>query len=94
MARPPLIAISTGCPAGIGPEVSVAAAWKLRALEPVLVGDLATLRAAARLVGVAPERLVPVEGDRRAERRGAPQARDVAGACRRAGALGARPAAR
>jgi 4-hydroxythreonine-4-phosphate dehydrogenase len=57
-----LIAISTGCPAGIGPEVSVAAAWKLRALEPVLVGDLATLRAAAALVGVAPERLVPVDG--------------------------------
>ncbi|HEX6274607.1 MAG TPA: 4-hydroxythreonine-4-phosphate dehydrogenase PdxA [Polyangiaceae bacterium] len=63
MARPPLIAVSTGCPAGIGPEVSVAAAWKLREHDAVLVGDLATLRAAARLVGVAPERLVGVGTD-------------------------------
>jgi 4-hydroxythreonine-4-phosphate dehydrogenase len=54
----PLIAISTGCPAGIGPEVSVAAAWKLRKLDAVLVGDLGTLRAAATIVGVRPERLV------------------------------------
>jgi 4-hydroxythreonine-4-phosphate dehydrogenase len=56
-----LIVISTGCPAGIGPEVSLAAAWKLRAIDAVLVGDLGTLRAAAKLVGVRPERLWPVE---------------------------------
>ena len=62
MARPPLVLISTGCPAGIGPEVSVAAAWKLRALDAVLVGDLGTLRAAATLVGVPPDRLVPIGG--------------------------------
>src|SRR6188508_563574 len=55
---PALLAISTGCPAGIGPEVSVAAAWKLRNLDAVLVGDLGTLRAAAKVVGVRPERLV------------------------------------
>jgi 4-hydroxythreonine-4-phosphate dehydrogenase len=69
-----LIVISTGCPAGIGPEVSVAAAWKLRDLGAVLVGDLATLRAAARVVGVAPGHLVSVaaaaaaSGARRAPR--------------------------
>jgi 4-hydroxythreonine-4-phosphate dehydrogenase len=64
VAREPLIVVSTGCPAGIGPEVSVAAAWKLREHDAVLVGDLATLRAAARLVGVLPERLVPIgDGD-------------------------------
>jgi 4-hydroxythreonine-4-phosphate dehydrogenase len=40
--------------------VSVRAAWKLRALDPVLVGDLGTLRAAAKLVGVRPERLSPI----------------------------------
>jgi 4-hydroxythreonine-4-phosphate dehydrogenase len=59
-----LIAISTGCPSGIGPEVSVAAAWKLRALDAVLVGDLGTLRAAAKLVGVPPARLVVDGGER------------------------------
>jgi 4-hydroxythreonine-4-phosphate dehydrogenase len=63
VARLPLIAISTGCPAGIGPEVSVAAAWKLRALDAVLVGDLETLRAAARLVGVSADRLRPIRGN-------------------------------
>jgi 4-hydroxythreonine-4-phosphate dehydrogenase len=61
--RKPLIAISTGCPSGIGPEVSVAAAWKLRATGAVLVGDIATLRAAAAVVGVPKERLVPIRGD-------------------------------
>ena len=61
--REPLIAISTGCPAGIGPEVSVSAAWRLRASGAVLVGDLGTLRAAAALVGVPKEKLVPIRGD-------------------------------
>ena len=41
----------------------MAAAWKLRAIDAVLVGDLGTLRAAAKLVGVRPERLSPVERD-------------------------------
>jgi 4-hydroxythreonine-4-phosphate dehydrogenase len=67
---PALIAISTGCPAGIGPEVSVAAAWKLRKLDAVLVGDLATLRAAAKLVGVSPGRLVAVDGSGKTPARG------------------------
>jgi len=53
----PLLVVSTGCPSGIGPEVSVAAAARLTGADVVLVGDVATLRAAAELVGVAPKRL-------------------------------------
>jgi 4-hydroxythreonine-4-phosphate dehydrogenase len=59
-----MIVVSTGCPAGIGPEVSVAAAAALRAVHSVLVGDLATLRAAANVVGIAEKRIVPVESAR------------------------------
>jgi 4-hydroxythreonine-4-phosphate dehydrogenase len=60
-----VIVISTGCPAGVGPEVSVAAAARSR--EPcVLVGDLGTLLDAARLVGVPEKKLAPFTG--RAER--------------------------
>ena len=60
-----MIVVSTGCPAGVGPEVSVAAA--ARSKQPcVLVGDLGTLVDAARLVGIPSARLVPFTG--RAER--------------------------
>lgn len=59
-----MIVVSTGCPAGVGPEVSVAAAAALPRVRAVLVGDLATLRAAARVVGVAEKRLVPVDSPR------------------------------
>jgi len=52
-----MIVISTGCPAGIGPEISVKSAANV-AFPCLLVGDLVTLRAAAKLVGVAPSRLV------------------------------------
>lgn len=53
-----MIVVSTGCPAGVGPEVSVAAAAKLG--KPcLLVGDAETLRLAAKRVGVAERRLVP-----------------------------------
>ncbi|HEY5962029.1 MAG TPA: 4-hydroxythreonine-4-phosphate dehydrogenase PdxA [Polyangiaceae bacterium] len=52
-----MIVISTGCPAGIGPEISVLAASELK--EPcVLVGDMECLVEAAQLVGVNPKRLV------------------------------------
>ncbi|HEX4336347.1 MAG TPA: 4-hydroxythreonine-4-phosphate dehydrogenase PdxA [Polyangiaceae bacterium] len=57
-----MIVVSTGCPAGIGPEVSVLAAAKLRDVEAVLVGDERTLRAAAESVGVAQRRLVAFDG--------------------------------
>lgn len=58
----PLLVVSTGCPSGIGPEVSVAAAAKLRGAAKVLLGDEQTLRAAAELCGVAQRRLVPWDG--------------------------------
>lgn len=54
--------ISIGCPAGIGPEVSVAAAARPRSRPVVLVGDLPTLRAAAEVVGVEQRRLLPFDG--------------------------------
>lgn len=57
-----MIVISTGCPAGIGPEISVRAA----ARSPggcVLVGDWQTLNAAAELVEVPRSRLVQYSGE-------------------------------
>lgn len=51
--------VSSGCPCGIGPEVTVSAAARPSAERCVLVGDLLTLRLAAEVVGVDPERLVP-----------------------------------
>jgi len=40
----PVIAITSGEPAGIGPEISIRAAWELRAeIKPVLIGDAAFL---------------------------------------------------
>src|SRR5262245_23641965 len=59
--RKPLVVISMGCPSGIGPEVSVAAAARTK-LPAVIVGDVGTLLEAALLVGV-PERLLePFDG--------------------------------
>jgi len=65
-ARPrkkPCVVISVGCPSGIGPEVSVSAAARVRGATRVLVGDLRLLREAAELAGVAPSKLVPYTGD-------------------------------
>jgi 4-hydroxythreonine-4-phosphate dehydrogenase len=58
-----MIIVSSGCPAGIGPEVSVAAAARVK-LPCVLVGDFGTLVDAARVVGVNEKRLVPFAGKR------------------------------
>lgn len=58
----PLLVVSTGCPAGIGPEIAVKAAAKTKGVAKVLVGDEATLRAAAAVVGVAQRRLVRWDG--------------------------------
>lgn len=55
----PLLVVSTGCPAGIGPEVCVGAA-ALERRRVVLVGDRATLQAAAELRGVRSSLLAPV----------------------------------
>lgn len=55
------LAISVGCPSGIGPEVSVRGAAKLgKDARALLVGDLGSLRDAASLVGVDAGRLVLV----------------------------------
>ncbi|MCL2726197.1 MAG: 4-hydroxythreonine-4-phosphate dehydrogenase PdxA [Polyangiaceae bacterium] len=57
------LAVSVGCPSGVGPEVSVAASARIRPRDGarvLLVGDLGGLRVAARTVGVDPARLVEV----------------------------------
>jgi len=61
-ATEPLLIVSVGCPAGIGPEVSVAAAAQLSGTGCVLVGDPTTLEHAAEVVGVDATRLVPFDG--------------------------------
>jgi 4-hydroxythreonine-4-phosphate dehydrogenase len=61
-AATPLLVVSTGCPCGIGPEVSVAAAVRVKNAAKVLLGDEATLRRAAELVGVAQRKLVRWDG--------------------------------
>jgi len=57
------LAISIGCPSGIGPEVSLVAAAETGA-EVLLVGDLGALRAAATMRGIDPTRLVVADGAR------------------------------
>ena len=61
-AAPPLLVVSTGCPSGIGPEVSVAAAAKLKGATTLLLGDEATLRAAAELRRIPQKRLLAWDG--------------------------------
>jgi 4-hydroxythreonine-4-phosphate dehydrogenase len=63
-----MIVVSTGCPAGVGPEVSVLAASQRRGSVAVLVGDIGTLRAAAECVGVSPSRLVSFDAGARPRR--------------------------
>lgn len=54
MARLPLLAITVGEPAGIGPEISLRAAWQLRdQCRPVLIGDVEFLRALAHRIDSA-----------------------------------------
>lgn len=65
----PLLVVSTGCPAGIGPEVSVAAAASLKGAAALLLGDEATLRAAAEVCGIAQKRLVRWDGHSRDPKR-------------------------
>ena len=66
------LAITIGCPSGIGPEVALAAAAQ-DARGLVLIGDLETLRARASLVGVEVDRLHEVHalGEARKLPRGA-----------------------
>ncbi len=54
------VALSVGCPCGVGPEVSVAAAASRRPERALLVGDFGAIAAAARGRGVSVGRLVRV----------------------------------
>jgi 4-hydroxythreonine-4-phosphate dehydrogenase len=63
----PVIAVSLGCPSGVGPEVAVAGAASVRGARCVLVGDEGVIRAAARLRGVDEARL-SIVGDEAAMR--------------------------
>lgn len=47
----PLLAISLGCPAGIGPEVAVAGALELSGARALLVGDPTVVERAAGILG-------------------------------------------
>lgn len=58
------VVVSIGCPSGIGPEVSVAAAAKFRLAPVVLVGDRATIEAAAALRRIEPGRLLSYPADK------------------------------
>jgi 4-hydroxythreonine-4-phosphate dehydrogenase len=50
----PTIAITTGEPAGIGPEIAIRAAWRLRStIAGVLIGDAAFLAMTARAIDPA-----------------------------------------
>jgi len=53
------LAVSVGCPSGIGPEVAVAAAARESTSEArcLLVGDVATIERAAEAIGVDTKRL-------------------------------------
>jgi 4-hydroxythreonine-4-phosphate dehydrogenase len=57
----PVIAISVGCPSGIGPEVAVEAAAQTERACVVLVGDRAVIERAAKIVGVPKKRFVGVD---------------------------------
>src|SRR5882757_2708195 len=54
----PVIAVSLGCPSGIGPEVALAAAARAPEAAVVLVGDRWFVERAAKLAGVSKRRLV------------------------------------
>ena len=54
MPKRPRLAITTGEPAGIGPEISLRAAWALRDnVIPILIGDAALLSGLARAIDPA-----------------------------------------
>src|SRR5262249_3480495 len=63
----PVLALSIGCPSGVGPEVAVLGAAATSEAPCVLVGDEAVIRRAAALRDVAAERLVLVGGASGAE---------------------------
>jgi 4-hydroxythreonine-4-phosphate dehydrogenase len=60
-SRAKLLVVSTGCPAGIGPEVSVRAATEFEGAKVVLVGDEHTLLEAAELQRISAKKLSIVQ---------------------------------
>jgi 4-hydroxythreonine-4-phosphate dehydrogenase len=86
------IAVSIGCPCGIGPEVSVVAAAEERASRVLLVGDEGAVREAARGRKIVSKRIVRVAEPREAWGLGRgviavwQPGRDLAARDRRAGA--------
>ncbi|EYF08855.1 4-hydroxythreonine-4-phosphate dehydrogenase PdxA [Chondromyces apiculatus] len=59
--KAPLLAISLGCPSGVGPEVAVVAAARSTGARCLLVGDEAVIRRAAALRRVAQKRIERVD---------------------------------
>ena len=64
-----MIVVSIGCPASVGPEVSLAALKRLKtgrqkAAGAVLVGSALAIRKAAELVGVSARRFEDYQGQR------------------------------
>ncbi|HTV22138.1 MAG TPA: 4-hydroxythreonine-4-phosphate dehydrogenase PdxA [Polyangiaceae bacterium] len=57
-----MLVVSIGCPASVGPEVSLAAARRLPGDGCVLVGSELAIRRAAELVGVSQRRLQRFDG--------------------------------
>jgi 4-hydroxythreonine-4-phosphate dehydrogenase len=57
----PVLAISVGCPSGVGPEVAVAAAAQVEDARCLLVGDVEVIRRAAVIRGVDPGSVVEVD---------------------------------
>jgi 4-hydroxythreonine-4-phosphate dehydrogenase len=54
--RRPVLALTCGEPAGIGPEISLRAAWALRdAVDSILIGDAALLQRTAQALNAAPD---------------------------------------
>lgn len=54
MIRMPVIAITIGEPAGIGPEISIRGAWECRkTVIPVLIGDYSYLEQLAQKIDTA-----------------------------------------
>lgn len=60
----PVLAISVGCPSGVGPEVAVLGAARSPEARCLLVGDEAVIRRAAALRRVPARRLVVTDGTR------------------------------
>ncbi len=66
MKKAPILAVSVGCPSGVGPEVAVAAAARVTSARCVLVADEEVIHRAAKVRRVALRRFVPIDSVRAA----------------------------